>query len=266
MVVHPGEVGWTTVVASSCSTIAGPAISTPGRSRVRSTRPWAQTMPGTTGTRAASLPAASSWMSRVGKAGVGSVPTGFATACVGFHSGASKTNRLSAVQPFSARRPSFEPGDGDVETGPIARLDVEPLLVRPHELARKRDRAEPLPAEPEGPRGRTGEEVELLKHRVRLPVELERGVVAENGITGEAGGQKAGVHRGSPRVRAGGHHGAEPSAQLEQVARPHVVAKESVHGLRRARATGPQMRRQLGPREDWMGGEECQQVRGHGPT
>ena len=56
--VHPGEVGWTTVVASSCSTIAGPAISTPGRSRVRSTRPWAQTMPGTTGTRTARIPRA----------------------------------------------------------------------------------------------------------------------------------------------------------------------------------------------------------------
>ena len=38
--------------------------------------------------RAASLPAASSWMSRIGKAGVGSVPTRFATACPGFHSGA----------------------------------------------------------------------------------------------------------------------------------------------------------------------------------
>ena len=88
-----------------------------------------------------------------------------------------------------------------------------------------------------GPRGRTGEEVELPKHRVRFPVELERGVVAKNGITGEAGGQKAGVHRGSPRVRAGGHHGVEPSAQLEQVARPHVVAKESGHGLFRSAAS-----------------------------
>ena len=53
-------------------------------------------------------------------------------------------------------------------------------------------------------------------------------------VTDEAGGQKVGGHRGSPRVRAGGHHGVEPSAQLEQVARTHVVAKESVHGLRSA--------------------------------
>ena len=45
---------------------------------------------------------------------------------------------------------AFEPGDGDVQTGSIAHLDAEPLLVRPHELARKRDRSEP-----EGPRGRT---------------------------------------------------------------------------------------------------------------
>ena len=120
-------------------------------------------------------------------------------------------------------------------------------------------------AEPEGPRGRTGEKVELLKHRMRLPVEPKRGVVAENGITGEAGGRKVGVHRGTPRVRAGGHHGVEPATQLEQVAHPHVVAKESVHGLRSARAVGPQMRRQLGPREDRMSGEERQQFRGHGP-
>ena len=39
---------------------------------------------------------------------------------------------------------AFEPGDGDVETGRIVRLDAEPLLVRPHEVARKRGRAEPL--------------------------------------------------------------------------------------------------------------------------
>ena len=81
---------------------------------------------------------------------------------------------------------------------------------------------------------------------------FEPGVVAENGITGEAGGQKAGVHRGSPRVRGRGHHGVEPSAQLEQVARPNVVAKESVHGLRSARAVGPQMRRQLGQEADYL--------------
>ena len=80
----------------------------------------------------------------------------------------------------------FEPGDREVEAGPVARLDAAPFLVGPHELPGKRDRAETLPAELGGPRGRAGEDMELLERRVRLPVELQRSVVAEDGVVGKS--------------------------------------------------------------------------------
>ena len=57
---------------------------------------------------------------------------------------------------------AFEPGDGEVEPGPVTCLDTGPFPVGTYELPRKRDRAESLTAEPEGPRSRPGEDADAF--------------------------------------------------------------------------------------------------------